>query len=222
MTEKWQQSPAPSGGRRWKRIWHITAWVLGIIFFSKVDNILWGYVGQPSVNMASGMCFGLAGLFLMAAILVRILGKKWIPGMIVALLVFLAFEPLFPSPDAMHLLGYSIRVKEKLDIPAVRAWTAAYSFPEESSSTASQPAYTDDYHLAPLSVPRTLWNAGYWFSIRRSDRTSTAGNGGGFMDPYGVTIGPAARQKVGHWSIFEKEAVIKLDDDVYVWCEVSM
>lgn len=221
INENPQQPPALPR-QRMRLGCRMAAWVLGIILFSKVDNILWGYIGLPTVTAMTVILAGGAGLFLIVAIWQRVFRKKWPSGTVFVLLVFLAFEPYFPPPNAMHLIGYSMRVKEKLDFPAVRAWAQAYAFSAESTSSSSEPEYrVDTLYTTTSSVPRSWLRLGPWFSIRRSDRTVTISNGGTFMDHYGVTIGPDAKKRAGQWSYFDRETIIKLDDDVHVWCTTS-
>lgn len=215
MIERPDQGVAAARSNRRKRIWHVAAWLLGIIFFSKVDNILWGYLGMPTANM---MSVGLAILSLLAAIWIRFYVKKWVMGTVVALLVFLAFEPVFPPPYAMHLLGYSLRVKAKLDVPAVRAWAQKHAFPTETSGASSQPADAAEY-LSPSRVPPSWQSVGYRIHILRSDRTVSISNGGTFTNLYGVKVGPAVVGRTTDWSYFKHKMGIKIDEDVYVWCE---
>jgi hypothetical protein len=204
-------------GKRGKRGRRVAAWVLGIIFLLKVDNILWGYVGLPTLNIGNLCLLAPASLFLLVALAIRIFGKKWVRGTVVALLVFLAFEPWLVSPGAMHLLGYSMRVKEELDVPGVREFARTYRSPGETSSSASQPADVTVLFPAPSAFPPGCRRLGPIFLIHRSDRTITITNGSHFSDEYGVMIGQAARRKEAHWSIFSTDVGIKLDDDVYVW-----
>lgn len=206
--------PAPRRSRA-RRYLRITTIVIGVILFTRLDNILWGYLGLPSFNIGSSAILGPVTLYLLAALLYRIVTTKRMPGTIISLLLFFAFQPFFPPPGPPHLLGYSLRLRQKLDIPAVRAWAASYPFPNEAGTAPADGPTFDDIHM-PVSYPREFGVAGYRVDIHRSDRTVTISNGGEFMLNYGVTIGPLAREQSATWAWSHG---LKLDDDVYVWFE---
>ncbi|MBI5724953.1 MAG: hypothetical protein HZA50_13415 [Planctomycetes bacterium] len=197
--------------------------VLVVMAFCKADNILWGYLGWPTTTCITLLVMLISGVILLVALIVRLATRKWMTGTFILLLVFLDCEPYFPSPGVPYILGYYLRVKHQVDIPAVRAWAANYQFKKQDSfaeSTSSAPTSSVIRYKErePLNNLPTGLNGLGFVTFYKDNRSVHVGYPGGFSSCHGLVIGADARLKGSQLDPFDSNhSWLTIGDDAYVW-----
>ncbi len=197
-----QETPKSKKKRAWP--W-IVAWVL---LFFKVDDILWGFMGLPA-----GTVFSIFGALLCAGALLISWGKPWTTLRRIALLAFLTLQPLYPSGTVPYVLGFALRVKCDVNIPAVVQWAKEYKF-RQTATDPEVPEYRE-YELVTENPPPSVKGLGM-VSISRKNRSVSVsvpiwGIG------HGLIVGPAARKYTNEINYLNLTSSLKLGDDAGVW-----
>jgi hypothetical protein len=187
-----------------------------LLAISKLDDILWGYLGVFIENLLTDFCL-LGGI---VWLIVAIIKRRHIG---LALIWVLAFQPVFIAPTAMYILGYKLRISSRVDVPAVMAWAAKYTFKLPAMKMdANSPEF--NLHATetvdPLELPECLRGLGF-VNIGR-DRTVYVKSGGGFSSVQGVVIGAGAANIPDVFALFRSpNQRLSICKDAYVWVDTA-
>ena len=176
--------------------------LLALAILLKLDLLLMGYYLFPMVfwRTVFGVCVGAV----LAFYFIRHRHRRWY-----AILPLLIFQPFFPSPAGMYLLGYSRCVEKELNLPEIVVWAENYQFeqqieprPEEIDSYA--------YDRTLVSIPGVPKKFGQIF-ISRYNRTVRILGG----SVQGVVIGTDAVSVLDEQQILSAKK--RLTEQAYVW-----
>lgn len=231
MIEACEQGKPPVK-RGWRVVKVLLAAILAIALALKIDSFLFGLYGYPSYISAFALFPGfVVGLAAFVYLFVRIVRKLvrwrarrfWTASTLILIGIVFYYLPI-PTEPYVHAMGFSIWVKNNIDIESVAAWTKTFQPPEKTKDSISD----EYYSVPPSSLPLTLRSMGEssWYKdayaganrrlgpiiyFHRKDRTLVLSYGGSMIGKWSVTIGQDATRKA-----YDPEIVLGADAYVSV------